>query len=120
MKKTSVYLSEQDRERLRRIAEREGVSQATVLREAIAAYDAVRRPREFAMTARFAGDGRGIRPLPEDEFLKGFGGDGDSRPGRRGPEPPQRTYTPVSEDEGVSSSVAPRTARRRVPRNPQP
>jgi hypothetical protein len=38
MKKTSVYLSDEDRDRLREIAEREGRSQASVLREAIAAY----------------------------------------------------------------------------------
>ena len=36
MKKTSVYLSDEDRERLARLAEREGKSQAWVLREALA------------------------------------------------------------------------------------
>jgi hypothetical protein len=46
MKKTSVYLSDEDRERLREIAEREGRSQASVLREAIAAYGD-RRPDEL-------------------------------------------------------------------------
>ena len=39
MKKTSVYLSEEDRERLKRLAERKGESQAWVLREALLAYD---------------------------------------------------------------------------------
>lgn len=40
LNKTSVYLSDEDRARLARLAEREGKSQAMVLREAIALYDA--------------------------------------------------------------------------------
>ncbi|MEO8541421.1 MAG: CopG family transcriptional regulator [bacterium] len=48
-KKTSVYLSEEDRERLARIAERKGESQAWVLREALAAYDASLPDRNFAI-----------------------------------------------------------------------
>ncbi len=48
-KKTSVYLSDEDRERLARIAERKGESQAWVLREALAAYDASLPDRNFAI-----------------------------------------------------------------------
>lgn len=47
MKKTSVYLSEEDRKRLARLAERKGESQAWVLREALAAYDAGEPDRNF-------------------------------------------------------------------------
>jgi hypothetical protein len=48
-KKTSVYLSDEDRERLARLAEEYGQSQAWVLREALAAYDAGRPDRNFSM-----------------------------------------------------------------------
>ena len=49
MKKTSVYLSEEDRERLRQLAERKGESQAWVLREALLAYDASMPDKNFAI-----------------------------------------------------------------------
>jgi hypothetical protein len=47
MKKTSVYLSEEDRDRLNRLAEREGKSQALVLREALAFYDVSSPDHDF-------------------------------------------------------------------------
>jgi len=49
MRKTSVYLGEEQAERLARLARQEGRSQAEILREAIAGY------------------------VPEDELLDGFG-----------------------------------------------
>lgn len=49
MKKTSVYLSDEDRERLARLAERKGKSQAWVLREALAAYDVAEPDRNFEL-----------------------------------------------------------------------
>lgn len=92
MKKTSVYLSNEDRARLARLAEREGKSQALVLREALAMYDASRPDRNFEMFDAFKD--MDLSPLPdfktEQEFqdwldtegLKGFGedslGEGDS------------------------------------------
>jgi hypothetical protein len=76
MKKTSVYLTEQEAELLRRLAEREGKSQATVLREALAAYDAqTPMNRDFAMDGVFDGDGTSIADVPDEELLKGFGED---------------------------------------------
>ena len=79
MKKTSVYLTEREAEILRRIAEDEGKSQATVLREALAAYDArPKLPRRFAMLeAEFEipEGARSIADIPEDELLHGFGED---------------------------------------------
>ena len=61
MKKTSVYLSEEDRERLRQLAERKGESQAWVLREALLAYDASMPDKNFAIfNMRGDPDGPGI------------------------------------------------------------
>jgi hypothetical protein len=85
VKKTSVYLSDEDRDRLNRLAEREGKSQALVLREALAFYDANQPDRNFAIFDAFAG--RGLEPLPhfktpqefqdyvDDVLMKGFGED---------------------------------------------
>ena len=85
MKKTSVYLSEEDRDRLNRLAEREGQSQSWVLREALFAYDAARPDKNFAILDAFKD--LELPPLPEfkdaqefqdwldTEGLKGFGSD---------------------------------------------
>lgn len=85
MKKTSVYLSDEDRERLARLAEREGKSQARILREALAMYDASRPDRHFELFDAFKD--LDLPPLPEfrtpqefqdwidTEGLKGFGED---------------------------------------------
>ena len=62
MKKTSVYLTEEDRERLARLAERKGESQAWVLREALAAYDAGEPDKNFEMFDAF--DDLALPPLP--------------------------------------------------------
>lgn len=74
MKKTSVYLEDADVERLRRLAEREGKSQAEILRRALAFYESEVKPdRNFALTASWRGDSRSIEDVPEEELLKGFG-----------------------------------------------
>ncbi len=74
MKKTSLYLNDDDRERLRRLAEAEGQSQAAVIRAALALYEAQQRaPRKFALTGAWEGDGTSIADIPEDELLRGFG-----------------------------------------------
>jgi Ribbon-helix-helix protein, copG family len=78
MKKTSVYLSEADAAVLRRLAEDEGKSQAAVLREAIAAYDASNTPppdRHFATDGFCEGDGSSVADMPEQELMLGFGED---------------------------------------------
>lgn len=87
MKKTSVYLSDEDRERLARLAEREGKSQALVLREAIAMYCASKPDREFELFGNFTLR-EGIPPPPDSDdpqdyqdwvdgvLMKGFGEDG--------------------------------------------
>jgi hypothetical protein len=76
MHKTSLYLDEADVERLRRLAEMEGRSQAEIVRAAIVAYEIRRKPaRAFALTGSWHGDGRSIADIPEEELLEGFGED---------------------------------------------
>ena len=70
MKKTSIYLDDVDRERLCRLAEREGKSQALIIREAIAAYDASRPDRNFEMINAFAD--LNLPPLPKFKDAQGF------------------------------------------------
>jgi predicted DNA-binding protein len=77
MRKTSVYLTERESERLAELARSEGRSQAEIIREAITAYV----PRgngsgEFALAAGFQridDDPRPISQIPEEELLEGFG-----------------------------------------------
>lgn len=73
MKKTSLYLDECDVERLRRLAEREGRSQAEIMRAALALYDERNPDRNFLLTASGAGDGRSIADIPDEELFRGFG-----------------------------------------------
>ena len=86
MKKTSVYLSDEDRERLARLAEREGKSQALILREALALYDAQQPDRDFALWGQFklapgvppspeSGDPQDLQDWIDNEAMKGFGDD---------------------------------------------
>jgi len=77
MRKTSVYLDNAQAERLSRLAEQEGRSQAEILRAAIDAYQqSVTRDRNFALATGFRrtdGDTRAISEIPEGELLDGFG-----------------------------------------------
>jgi predicted transcriptional regulator len=74
MKKTSVYLSDEHVERLKRIASVEGRSQAEVLRDAILMYESKARvPRTFVMSGVAAGPGGSVADIPEEELLEGFG-----------------------------------------------
>lgn len=66
MKKTSVYLSEEDRERLARLAEHKGQSQAWVLREALLAYDAGLPDKNYAIFEMWKDTPPGTAPSPED------------------------------------------------------
>lgn len=78
MKKTSVYLTEHEAAMLKRLAEETGKSQARVLREALAAYDAEhedQEDRDFRVIGSGRGDGRSIADIPEEEYLRGFGED---------------------------------------------
>lgn len=78
MRKTSVYLDDEQASRLARLARQEGRPQAEILRAAIDAYEpAPSRDRDFALAAGFPrldGESRPISEIPEDELLQGFGG----------------------------------------------
>lgn len=77
MRKTSVYLDDEQTERLARLAREEGKSQAEILREAVAAYQpASSIDRDFALAAGFPridDDPRPISEIPKHELIKGFG-----------------------------------------------
>lgn len=73
MKKTSVYLSEVEQERLAWLAKLEGTSQADVIRRAIARYAPGPSERHFALAASFDGPGGSIADVPDEELLDGFG-----------------------------------------------
>lgn len=76
MRKTSLYLDEQQSARLARLAREEGRPQAEILRAALAAYQpAPATDRGFALAAGFArvdADPRPISQISEDELLDGF------------------------------------------------
>lgn len=78
MRKTSVYLSEAESRRLAELAEREGHSQAEILRAAITAYEPEPDPqpdRDFLLFDSGSGDGTSVADLPEEGLLAGFGED---------------------------------------------
>jgi predicted DNA-binding protein len=74
MRKTSVYLDEEQAERLARLARDEGRPQAEILREAVANYQPrISQDRNFALAGSGHGDGSSIADVPEEELLEGFG-----------------------------------------------
>ncbi len=77
MRKTSVYLSDEESRRLAELAKLEGRSQAEIIRTAILTYvPGAATDREFALAAGFAridSDPRPISEIPENELLHGFG-----------------------------------------------
>jgi predicted transcriptional regulator len=74
MRKTSVYLDEEQAQRLARLAREEGRSQADVLREAVATYQSkLSQDRGFALAGSGHGDGSSIADVPEEDLLEGFG-----------------------------------------------
>ncbi|MEX2237768.1 MAG: ribbon-helix-helix domain-containing protein [Dehalococcoidia bacterium] len=105
MHKTSVYLSDEDKQLLESVARAEGRPQAEIVRDALRAYEAQRHlarirsfdgladipleqveaaireyigpppKRRFAAFGAGRGDGTSIADIPEEELLKGFGAD---------------------------------------------
>ncbi len=77
MRKTSVYLEDEQAERLARLARQAGRSQADILREAVATYEPpASRDRHFELAAGFPrtdADSRPISKIPDEELLEGFG-----------------------------------------------
>lgn len=74
MRKTSVYLDEADARRLAMLAEREGISQSSLLRKAIQAYvPQQREDRTFALDGVGEGPGGSVADVDMATLLKGFG-----------------------------------------------
>jgi len=77
MRKTSVYLDDEQVERLARISRSEGRPRAEIIREAIAKYQPPpSRDRSFALAGNFKridDDPRPISGIPEHELMRGFG-----------------------------------------------
>jgi predicted transcriptional regulator len=74
MRKTSVYLDDEQTKRLARLAREEGRSQAEILREAVATYQS--RPsqdRNFVLAGSGRGDGTSIADVPDEALLESFG-----------------------------------------------
>jgi predicted DNA-binding protein len=77
MRKTSIYLSDEQADHLARLAQAEGRSQAAIVREAISSY----RPRpnqdpNFALAGNFERIDPGTHPISEiaeGKLLRGFG-----------------------------------------------
>lgn len=74
VRKTSVYLDEEQARRLARLAREEGRPQAEILREAVANYQS-RTPqdRNFVLAGSGRGDGSSVADVPDEELLAGFG-----------------------------------------------
>jgi hypothetical protein len=75
VRKTSLYLDEEDVERLKRLAARKGSSQAEVVRLALAAYEQQVLDRNFALAGSWEGSGASVADALEEELLQGFGED---------------------------------------------
>ena len=73
--KDERYLSTEETTRLAKLAEREGTSQAEVIRRAIRLYEPeTRGDRNFSLARIADGPGGSIIELTADELLEGFGG----------------------------------------------
>ena len=73
MRKTSVYLTPEEVARLAILAEREGTSQAEVIRRAIRRYEPESRgDRDFSLVGRADGPGGYVSDLTENELIEGF------------------------------------------------
>jgi predicted DNA-binding protein len=84
MRKTSVYLADEQVARLNRLSRAEGRPQAAIIRDAISSYDpATKADRDFelakARAPRTDEDPRPISEIPDEELLRGFGGDSLAR-----------------------------------------
>jgi predicted DNA-binding protein len=77
VRKTSIYLDDEQAERLARLARAEGRPQAEIVREAISCYRPnPKRDRNFAVAGNFERidtDPRPISEIPENELMLGFG-----------------------------------------------
>jgi predicted transcriptional regulator len=75
MKRTTVYLDDHTLERLERLAEATGRTQAAVIREAIAVYASSRTTRRGPKSIGLGSSGMGDLSERAEELLDGFGED---------------------------------------------
>jgi ribbon-helix-helix CopG family protein len=76
MRRTTVYLDDHTHERLQRLAEASGRTQAAVIREAIAVYSSSRGSRRVPRSIGMgSSSGRGDLSERSEELLEGFGED---------------------------------------------
>lgn len=68
-----MYLQEDEVARLAELARRERISQAEVIRRAIASYVPAGGDRDFALASVAEGDGSSVFDVPEEKLLEGFG-----------------------------------------------
>lgn len=74
MEKTSVYLRDEERRRLKVLARAERVSEAEIIRRAIQDYAPPRSSdREFSLARSFDGLGDSVVDHAERDLLEGFG-----------------------------------------------
>jgi predicted DNA-binding protein len=73
VKKTSVYLNDEEIARLEWLAEHEGISQAEIIRKAISRYVPKHSDRDYRLIASADGPGDSVADHAEEELLTGFG-----------------------------------------------
>jgi len=75
VKRTTVYLDDHTIERLQRLSEASGKTQAAVIREAIAVYSSSRGSRRPPRSVGMGTSGAGDTSERAEELLEGFGQD---------------------------------------------
>lgn len=77
MRKTSIYLNDEQADRLARLAQAEGRPQMEIVREAISSYrPRPKQDRNFALAGNFERidpDSRPISEISKGKLLRGFG-----------------------------------------------
>ena len=76
MRKTSVYLEDDQARRLADFANRTRRPQADIIRAAIDSYVPRKPDKNFALRGQFKplnGDTRSIADIPKEELMRGFG-----------------------------------------------
>jgi predicted transcriptional regulator len=73
MHRTTIYLDEHTHERLQRLAEASGRTQAAVIREAIAVYSSARRGERLPRSVGMGASNQGDLSERAEELLEGFG-----------------------------------------------
>ena len=73
MKRTTVYLDDHTLERLQRLSEASGKTQAAVIREAIAIYSTARGSRRPPRSVGMGASGSGDVSERAEDLLEGFG-----------------------------------------------